>query len=142
EVSGDEAVRTIEGVRHDVLAAHGALLLKVPFVGDGRARDRDFERHDWVDRLREGQLDGTTHLSAVDLCPHHRAEGPDVVEVGTHPGCELFGFRLVLWELLCFGFNTDGLVGFAVLAVQYGALLHIHRVSRRAILCHLYVIAD
>ena len=89
EVGRDIALGAVEGVRHDVLAAHlSTLLLGIGLGGDGHAGDGDFLRDDGVHRPGKAQLDGAAHLTAVqrtlDEGGHDGTEGADVEVVLTH----------------------------------------------------------
>ena len=89
EVGRDIALGAVEGVRHDVLAAHlSTLLLGIGLGGDGHAGDGDFLRDDGVHRPGKAQLDGAAHLTAVqrtlDEGGHDGTEGADVEVVLAH----------------------------------------------------------
>src|SRR5690606_28983319 len=110
---------------HGELAAHGAvvagLLLGFLFGGHGHASDRVLGGDDAVDGAGEGELNGTAHLTAIDLGGHDGAEGADVVEVFAHPGAGLVA--LGLFGFL--GIGAVGGVGAGVLVVEHGFFLHV-----------------
>ena len=133
QMGTDEAMGAIEAIGHDMLAAHGAdVVLARLFLGRGHAGDRDFERHDRVDRGREGQLDRAADLAGVRLGGHHRTEGADVEEIGAHPGGHRARLLLLLGQLLRLGFDVERLVGPFVLLVQIRALPHVNLMAGRA----------
>ena len=107
ELGGNEAMRAVEAVGHDVLAAHGAVLRPLVvaaldllglfgLVGRRHSRDGDFERHDRLDGAREGELHRSSHLSAIDAGAHDRAEGANVEEIVAHELPKLAGLFVVL----------------------------------------------
>ena len=82
EPPGDEAVRAIQAIRHDVLAPHGPVVQqRIPLVGDGGAGDGDLHRHDRPGAFGEGELHRAAHLPGIHLGGHHGAKGADVEEV-------------------------------------------------------------
>ncbi|MCY1309432.1 hypothetical protein D9M70_595280 [compost metagenome] len=76
---------TVQAIRHDVLAAHGAFLLQILFVSHRHAGDGYLHRQYRVDGRCECQLDRSTHLASINLGGHHRPESTHIEEVLAHP---------------------------------------------------------
>ena len=94
EICGNIAFRTVQTVRHDVLAAHfGALFLRVSLGGDGNTRDGDFLRNNRIHTAGKAKLHRTAHLSAVectlDKGGHNRTECANIVEILAHKVAQL-----------------------------------------------------
>ena len=101
---GNKALHTIQAVRHDELAAHGALFFQVFFIGHGHTRDAHFGRDHGFHAAGKGQLHRAAYLAAVHFRGHDGSEGADVEKILAHPGRDgtgvfrlfgqFFGFRL------------------------------------------------
>ena len=149
EVGGNIAFRTVQTVRHDVLAAHfGALFLRVSLGGDGNTRDGDFLRHNGIHTAGKAKLYRTAHLSAVertlDKGGHNRAECANIVEILAHKVTQLAVKLIVL--LLCIlelvRRYADISAGFRIAAVERHTVLNVNAVAGFAFLGHLYIVAD
>src|SRR5258708_16198434 len=155
----DEHMGTVERIRHDMLAAHRAVLRPLValvtflpvglllLVGGSHASDGDFERQNRFNRARKSNLHRPAHLTGIDTRAHYRAKGADIEEVVAHefgkrPGL-LVALRIeftVLRDL--FGVSANRLVGLAMAIVEDRALLHIDAVARLIALGELCIIAN
>jgi hypothetical protein len=149
EICGNIAFRTVQTVRHDVLAAHfGALFLRVSLGGDGNTGDRDFLRNNRIHTAGKAKLHRTAHLSAVectlDKGGHNRTECANIVEILAHKVAQLAVQLVVL--LLCIlelvRRYTDISAGFCIAAVERYTVLDVNAVAGFAFLGHFHIVAD
>ena len=149
EIRRHIALRAVEAVRHDVLAAHfGVLLFRVRLGRDGDARDGHLLRQNGVDASGKAELHRPTHLTAVERTlgkgRHHRAERADIVEIGTHEVANFFIQMLVLFLgfLQLIGVCADVGTGLFIARVQRYAVFDVDAVAFFALFCHFNIIAD
>ena len=89
QIGGDIALDTVKTVGNNVLSAHlRALFFGICLSGNCNTSDGDLLGHDGVNTAGKAQLDGSSHLTAVQ-CPfdkgsHHSTKGADVIKVFAH----------------------------------------------------------
>src|SRR5690606_26371422 len=95
-----------------------------------------------INTASKTHLHGSPHLAAVDLCSHHCAKGPDIIEVVAHEPCDLLSQRLVLGKFFVLWLYFEMLIRLAMLSVQYSTFANIDVVPRLARLNDLHVVSD